>query len=288
MSGRYFWLKLGTQFFKKDEIKVIQSQENGSEYLLFWIKLLCKAVEQAEPGQLRFLDTIPYNEALLSTVLETDIDVVRSAMKLFENLGMLQVVEDGTIWIEQAEKMVGSESSSAQRVRAFRERKKALLLQCNESNAQSSIELRVQSLEKDKDSASAPPPGQSTTGYSSEFETWWDAYPRHKEKQKAFKRWKTTIKGGATTDQLLAATKAYAAECRRKGTVEDYIKHPATFLSASQPWRDYLGSGEARENVDPLVKTCRACGKSSETTSPDCPKCGEPDAYRREADHAAI
>ncbi len=32
-----------------------------------------------------------------------------------------------------------------------------------------------------------------------------------------------------------------------------------------------------------LRKTCRACGKASETSGIDCPKCGEPDAYQSEA-----
>ena len=36
-----------------------------------------------------------------------------------------------------------------------------------------------------------------------------------------------------------------------------------------------------------LLKTCKACGKPSETTGIDCPKCGEPDAFQvREARHA--
>ena len=37
-----------------------------------------------------------------------------------------------------------------------------------------------------------------------------------------------------------------------------------------------------------LLKTCRACGKQSDTTGQDCPKCGEPDAFvAKEAEHAA-
>lgn len=35
-----------------------------------------------------------------------------------------------------------------------------------------------------------------------------------------------------------------------------------------------------------LLKTCKACGKSSDTTGIDCPKCGEPDAFRKEAVNA--
>jgi hypothetical protein len=36
-----------------------------------------------------------------------------------------------------------------------------------------------------------------------------------------------------------------------------------------------------------LLKTCKVCGKASETTGIDCPKCGEPDAFKtREAANA--
>ena len=36
-----------------------------------------------------------------------------------------------------------------------------------------------------------------------------------------------------------------------------------------------------------LLKTCKACGKASETSGIDCPKCGEPDAYQKETKRAA-
>ena len=36
-----------------------------------------------------------------------------------------------------------------------------------------------------------------------------------------------------------------------------------------------------------LLKTCRACGKQSDTSGPDCPKCNEPDAFQeRQVRHA--
>lgn len=36
-----------------------------------------------------------------------------------------------------------------------------------------------------------------------------------------------------------------------------------------------------------LLKTCTVCGKTSETTGIDCPKCGAPDAYQKEVNVAA-
>ena len=107
---RYFWLKLPVNFFDSDEIKVVLSQKNGTEYLVFWVKLLLKAVEQKEPGLLRFKDQIPFDNALLATVTDTDFDTVASAIALFKQLGMIEVSENGDIWIDKARDLVGSET----------------------------------------------------------------------------------------------------------------------------------------------------------------------------------
>ena len=84
-------------FFDSDEIRAIESQENGGDYICFWLKLLIRAIQQEEPGRLRFKETIPYTDSLLASVTKTDIDIVRSAMKVFQELGMVEIVPDGTI-----------------------------------------------------------------------------------------------------------------------------------------------------------------------------------------------
>jgi predicted phage replisome organizer len=295
--SRYYWLRLRTDFFEGDDIKVIESQENGAAYLIFWQKLLLKAIEQVEPGLLRYKEDIPYDEKILATITGADVDVVRSAIKLFVQLKMMEIRHNGDIWIAGVQGLIGSEGESARRMRALRDRRydsKLLSSQCDgdvtKSDAQGDREIRVKSSEireERKDSASASPPEMTGMEYPPDFESWWATYPRHKEKPRAFKRWRASIKEGATAEQLLVATKGYAEECRRKGTVEDYIKHPATFLSISRPWQDYLGPGAAREEVARLLKTCRACGKQSDTSGRDCPKCGEPDAFVPKGDSSA-
>jgi len=126
MAKRYYWLKLKEGFFGGDDVKIIQGQENGPEYIVFWLKLLLRSISQEEPGRLRYKNSIPYNEKILSTVTDTDIDIVRSAMKLFGELEMIRIDEAGTIWIDDVRELVGSESSSAARVRKHREKQKML------------------------------------------------------------------------------------------------------------------------------------------------------------------
>lgn len=126
---KFYWLKLKKDFFKRHDIKIIEDMENGKDYILFYLKLLCESVDHS--GSLRFSDTIPYSEKMLSTITGTNIDIVRSAMKVFTSLEMIGILDDQTIYMREVEKMIGGESDSAERVRRHRALKEAQSLQCN-------------------------------------------------------------------------------------------------------------------------------------------------------------
>ena len=125
-SKKFYWLKLKRDFFKRHDIRIIEEMPNGKDYVLFYLKLLLESIDHE--GSLRFSDTIPYNEQMLSVITNTNIDIVRSAMKLFIELRLIEIFDDQTIFMGEIEKMIGSESDSAKRVREHRERKS---LQCN-------------------------------------------------------------------------------------------------------------------------------------------------------------
>ena len=118
-NKRYYWLKLKRDFFKRHDIQIIESMPNGKDYVLFYLKLLVESVDHC--GNLRFSDTIPYNEQMLSTITNTNIDIVRSALKIFLELCMIDVLEDNTIYMAEVEKLLGSEGWSTGRTRKYRE-----------------------------------------------------------------------------------------------------------------------------------------------------------------------
>lgn len=118
---KYYWLKLKRDFFKRHDIQIIEGMPNGKDYILFYLKLLCESVDH--DGNLRFSDEIPYNEQMLATITNTNIDIVRSAVKLFVNLHMLEIMDDGTYYMNQVQKMIGSETYWAQKKREQKERK---------------------------------------------------------------------------------------------------------------------------------------------------------------------
>jgi predicted phage replisome organizer len=132
MAEKYFWLKLQKDFFKRHDIQIIEDMENGKDYILFYLKLLCESV--SHNGNLRFSDTIPYNDKMLATITHTDIDKVRSAIKVFTDLQMMEVLKDGTIYLAECQKMLGSECNSAERVRRHRLMlKEQEMLHCNDN-----------------------------------------------------------------------------------------------------------------------------------------------------------
>ena len=145
-SKKFYWLKLKRDFFKRHDIRIIEEMPNGKDYVLFYLKLLLESIDHE--GSLRFSDTIPYNEQMLSVITNTNIDIVRSAMKLFIELRLIEIFDDQTIFMGEIEKMIGSESESASRMRKLRQRQQASL--CDGNVQKSDIE-KEKEIKKDLD-----------------------------------------------------------------------------------------------------------------------------------------
>ena len=72
---RFYWLRLKRDFFKRHDIRIIESLPNGKDYCLFYLKLLCESVDHE--GNLRFSDQIPYSEDMLATITNTNLNSLR-------------------------------------------------------------------------------------------------------------------------------------------------------------------------------------------------------------------
>ena len=76
--------------------------------------------------------------------------------------------------------------------------------------------------------------------YSTEFECFWEVYPRKSDKGEAYKKYLTRLKDGWSPEQLLTAAKKYRAQIITNRTEQKYIKLCKTFLSDTTPFTDYL------------------------------------------------
>ena len=131
-NKKYYWLKLKENFFEEDTIAWIEEQPNGKEYSLFYLKLCLKSLKTnglliRNVGQM----IVPYDAKTLSKITNTDVDTVMVALELFKQIGLIQMLENGEIYLTQLENMVGSETSKAQLMRNKRAKDKQKTIEGN-------------------------------------------------------------------------------------------------------------------------------------------------------------
>lgn len=151
-ESKKYWLKLDKNFLKSSQMKVIRAMPNGKDYIIFYLSLMLESIETV--GHLRFTNLVPYNDEMLAAVTETNIDIVRSAVKIFCELGLMKIFDDGTIFLPEVPPITGKESESAERVRNYRKRLKEkeelLALQCN-TNVTNCNDNKEEEKEKEKE-----------------------------------------------------------------------------------------------------------------------------------------
>lgn len=130
-NKRYYWLKLKEDFFQDEIIEWLEEQENGKDYVLFYLKLCLKSLKNNGVLIRQVGDMfIPYDIRKLAEITKTSVDTVAVALKVLTETGLIEVQENGELYLTQLRSMVGSESASlaAVKKRAYREKVKNLEL----------------------------------------------------------------------------------------------------------------------------------------------------------------
>ena len=241
MDNKFYWLKLKRDFFKRHDIKIIEAMPNGKDYILFYLKLLCESVDHE--GNLRFSSEIPYDENMLSIITNTNIDVVRSAIKVFSQLGMMELLDDGTYYMNEVNKMIGSavDNENANRQRRFREKQKELALQeryesVTKNNESKSIEIDI---EKDKDIDNINTLAQNRYDVDNKFNTFWSAYPKKIGKDKCLNWFKSHKPNDETIQKMITTIEAFKNTDDWQKDNGKYIPYPYTWLNRGG-WNDEL------------------------------------------------
>lgn len=231
---KYYWLKLQKDFFKRHDVKIIENMPNGKDYIIFYLKLLTESI--AHDGRLRFSDTLPYDENMISTITDTNIDVVRSAIKLFQGLHLMEVWDDSTYYMTETQKMLGYETEWARQKREYR--KNQLTLD-NDRTKKDIVRQEIESeLEIDKELKTLVVVGDDL------FDIFWKAYPRKVGKDRCIKWFKTRKITREFVDDLVTAIENQKTSVQwnkksKEGVKGAFIPHPLTWLNRGG-WNDEL------------------------------------------------
>ncbi len=117
-NKKYYYLKLKENFFDSSEIRVLEAMPNGYKYSNLLLKLYLKSLKFN--GKLILNEYIPYNAEMIAAVVSMDIDTVKVAFDLFKQLKLIEVLDDGTIYMLEIQNFIGASSSEADRKRLYR------------------------------------------------------------------------------------------------------------------------------------------------------------------------
>ena len=117
-NRRYYYLKLKEDFFDTDDLVVLESMPDGYMYSNILLKLFLRSLKNE--GRLMFRDRIPYNSKILSQITRHAIGVVEKAIQIFEQLGLIEVMDNGAIYMLDIQNYIGESNTEADRKRAFR------------------------------------------------------------------------------------------------------------------------------------------------------------------------
>lgn len=119
-NKKYYYLRLKDNFFDSDELKILESMKDGYLYSNILLKLYLRSLKN--DGKLVVNDRIPYNVEMLASVTGHQIGTVKQALSIFKDLGLIDVLENGAIYMLDIQNFIGKGSSEADRKREYRQR----------------------------------------------------------------------------------------------------------------------------------------------------------------------
>lgn len=235
-ESKFFWLQLKEDFFDDDAIQWLEEQKpNGRDYAYFYLKLCLKSLRTngiliRNVGEI----LIPYDNKKLAELTKIDFDTVTVAMELLKKIGLVKILENGEIYINQIEKLIGAKS-----VGAFKKQQQRLLGGQKVDICPPDIDIDIEINNNEQKQV-----------LLDHFKLIWKEYPNKKGRAKALEYYFQWIKGRKisgitkklTDKQMYFAVKRYKKECEEKSIEQQYIKHGSTFFN--KDILDYLGEDE--------------------------------------------
>lgn len=114
-NKKYYYLKLKENFFESDEAIILESMPDGYIYSNILLKLYLRSLKN--DGLLMFNNLIPYNAQMLATITRHQIGTVEKAIQIFRDLQLIEILDNGAIYMTNIQNFVGKSSTDADRKR---------------------------------------------------------------------------------------------------------------------------------------------------------------------------
>ncbi|HEP1482191.1 TPA: phage replisome organizer N-terminal domain-containing protein [Streptococcus pyogenes] len=160
-NKKYYYLKLKENFFESDEAIILESMPDGYIYSNILLKLYLRSLKN--DGLLMFNNLIPYNAQMLATITRHQVGTVEKAIQIFRDLQLIEILDNGAIYMTNIQNFVGKSSTEADRIRKLRAKNNSgvqMLNKCTpeiekDKKIDINIDIKSEVEEEIKDSSSA-------------------------------------------------------------------------------------------------------------------------------------
>ncbi|HES8784907.1 TPA: phage replisome organizer N-terminal domain-containing protein [Streptococcus pyogenes] len=114
-NKKYYYLKLKENFFESDEAIILESMPDGYIYSNILLKLYLRSLKN--DGLLMFNNLIPYNAQMLATITRHQVGTIEKAIQIFRDLQLIEILDNGAIYMTNIQNFVGKSSTDADRKR---------------------------------------------------------------------------------------------------------------------------------------------------------------------------
>jgi predicted phage replisome organizer len=116
-NKKYYYLKLKDNFYDSEQLIILQNMPDGYLYSDILMKLYLRSLKTE--GKLMFNNLIPYTPTILAQVVRHQVGTVEKALDIFQQLGLIEILENGTIYMLDIQNFIGKSSTEADRQRKY-------------------------------------------------------------------------------------------------------------------------------------------------------------------------
>lgn len=116
-NKKYYYLKLKENFFDSEEMIILQNMENGYIYSDILLKLYLRSLKNE--GRLMFKKLIPYTPSAIAQVVRHSEETVEKALEIFQQLELVEILDNGAIYMLDIQNFIGNSSTEADRRREY-------------------------------------------------------------------------------------------------------------------------------------------------------------------------
>ena len=121
-NRKYYYLKLKENFFTEEKMVILESMQDGLFYSNLLLKMYLMSLKHN--GVLMLNDRLPHTPQTIATFTRHQIGTVERAIKVFLELGLVEILTDGAYYMADIQLLIGQSSTEGERKKKERMRLK--------------------------------------------------------------------------------------------------------------------------------------------------------------------